>query len=279
MTITEQLGNQRKPVLVALGVLLLVLVTAGDYLTHTYYGMEFSPFYLVPVSFFSWFLGKRIGFGVAVASVIIGFFIKLREIPGSIGYWDALIRLALYICSTLMIAQLKKLYEHERHLSRIDPLTRIENRRAFFESAAREQSSSERQGLPLSIAYVDVDGFKQINDRFGHTTGDRILATTAAAIGKALRPTDIVARFGGDEFAILLPATEKEAADRILSRVRDQLDRAMTKRGWAVTFSIGIVSFSPPLSSVREMLRAADEAMYAIKKSRKGELGQRNRVA
>lgn len=268
MTITELLGNQRKSVLAMFGVLLLVLVTGGDYLAHNSYGIEFSPFYLVPISFFTWFLGKRSGFAVAVASVMINFFSSPRQMPGSVAYWDVLIRFTLYISSTLMIAQLKMLYERERHLSRLDPLTRIENRRAFFESAARAKSSSERQGVPLSIAYVDVDGFKHLNDRFGHRTGDRILSATADAIRKALRPTDVVARLGGDEFAILLPATDREAAALVLSRVHFELDRAMQEHGWPVTFSIGIESFSSPFASVAKMLQAADAAMYAAKRSR-----------
>ncbi len=279
MTITELLEKQRKPVLVMLGTLLLVLVSAGDYLTHTIGWLEFSPFYLVPVSFFTWFVGKRTGFAVAGTSVIIGFFITLRQIPGSIAYWDLVIRFALYVSSTLMISQLKMLYDRERQLSRLDPLTKIENRRAFFEAASRAKSFSERNGVPLSIAYLDVDSFKQLNDRFGHRTGDKILTAAAVAIRKALRPTDLVARLGGDEFAVLLPATDRGAADLVLSRVRLEIDRAMQERGWPATVSIGAESFSAPFGSIPEMLQAADAAMYAVKQSKKGRLNGRDLLA
>ena len=276
MTITEFLGKQGKPVLVVLGALLLVLVSAGDYLTHTIYWLEFSPFYLVPVSFFTWFVGKRTGLAAAGTSVIIGFFITLRQIPGSIAYWDLAIRFALYVSSTLMISQLKMLYDRERQLSRLDPLTKIENRRAFFEAASRAKSFSERNGVPLSIAYLDVDGFKQLNDRLGHRTGDKILTAAAVAIRKALRPTDLVARLGGDEFAVLLPATDKGTAALVLSRVRSEIDRAMQERGWPATVSIGAESFSSPFGSIPEMLQAADAAMYAVKQSSKGRLHERD---
>ncbi len=279
MTITELLEKQRKPVLVMLGTLLLVLVSAGDYLTHTIDWLEFSPFYLVPVSFFTWFVGKRTGFAAAGTSVIIGFFITLRQIPGSIAYWDLVIRFALYVSSTLMISQLKMLYDRERQLSRLDPLTKIENRRAFFEAASRAKSFSERNDVPLSIAYLDVDSFKQLNDRFGHRTGDKILTAAAVAIRKALRPTDLVARLGGDEFAVLLPATDRGAADLVLSRICLEIDRAMQERGWPATVSIGAESFSAPFGSISEMLQAADAAMYAVKQSKKGRLNGRDLLA
>ncbi len=265
MTITEYLDGKPKSVLLALGVLLLVLVGVGDYLTHTNYVLEFSPFYLVPVSFFSWFIGRRAGVALAAISVVSGFLIRLSTLPRAIASWDAFVWFALYLSSSLVIAQLRRLYMHARHVSRIDPLTRVENRRALFESAARAKNFSDRHHLPLSIGYLDLDGFKQLNDRLGHSTGDRLLFVVAAGIKKALRPTDVVGRIGGDEFVLILPESDKDTAARILSRVRSVLDHAMQKRRWPITFSIGLVSFAPPLGSVREMIRAADEAMYAAK--------------
>jgi diguanylate cyclase (GGDEF)-like protein len=279
VTITEHLEHQPKSLLAGLGVLLFALVAASDYLTYSHYGLEFSPFYLVPVSFFSWFVGKPGGIAFSVVGVSADIFIRWRQVPLPVAYWDAAVWFALYISSVWMIAQLKTLYERERRLSRIDPLTRIENRRAFFESAARFKNLSDRRHVPLSMAYIDLDGFKQLNDRLGHSAGDKVLAVTAAEIRKALRPTDVVARIGGDEFAVLLPATGHEAAAHILDRVRLELDRATQEKSWPVTFSIGIVSFSPPLGSVPQMIRAADETMYAAKKGGKNRTEQRTPAA
>jgi diguanylate cyclase (GGDEF)-like protein len=260
------MDNKPKSMLVALGVLLLIVVAAGDYLTHTYSVLEFSPFYIVPVSFFSWFVGKRAGITLAVASVVLGFLIRLRTLPRPIATWDALVWLALYIGASLIVAELKKLYTHERHLSRIDPLTNIENRRALFEAAARARSLSDRHHAPLSIAYLDLDGFKSFNDRLGHRAGDKLLAIVAMRIKKALRPTDVVGRVGGDEFVLVLPKSDKAMAGRIVDRVRINLDQAMQKHRWPITFSIGLVCFAPPLGPVSEMIRAADKAMYAAKR-------------
>ncbi len=266
MTITEYLATKPKGLLIVFGALLLALVSTADYLTHTNYVLEFSPFYLVPVSFFSWFIGKRTGLSLGVLIVIISFFIRLREAPRAVAYWDALVWLALYLSATLMVVQLKTLYEHERHLSRIDPLTRIANRRALWEAASVARSVSNRRESPLSISYIDLDGFKQLNDKLGHAIGDRVLVATAEAIVQAVRPSDVVARIGGDEFAVLLPETNGPDAAGILRRVRFELDRVMKQNRWPVTVSIGIASFAPPLGFVPEMIQAADHAMYLAKK-------------
>ena len=276
MSITEYLGALPNRVLILLGLILLGLVSAGDYLTHTNYVLEFSPFYLVPISFFAWFIGKYAGLAITSASLGTAYFIRLSQIPHVSAYWNLFILFVLYLSSTLMIAQLKRLYDSERTLSRIDPLTKVANRRALFEAAAQAKSFSDRQNAPLSLAYTDIDEFKQLNDRLGHNTGDKVLAVTAAVIQKALRPTDIVARIGGDEFAILLPATDGTSAARILERVRLELDYAMGQHSWAVTFSVGIASFSPPLASVPEMLQKADEVMYSVKRTGKNRLKLRD---
>lgn len=279
MTITENLATWPRSVLVALGTFLLALVIAADYLTHTNYVLEFSPYYLVPISFFSWFIGRRSGLVLGVLSVVTGFFIRLRAAPHAVGYWDALVRLVLYLSATLMVVQLKALYDRERHLSRVDPLTRIGNRRALLEAASVARSVANRRLSPLSISYIDLDGFKQLNDSLGHSAGDRVLVATAAAIAKAVRPSDVVARIGGDEFAVLLPGADSQAAVRILHRVRFELDQAMKQNRWPITVSIGIASFIPPLGSVLEMIQAADQAMYLAKQSGKNRTALRNLAA
>jgi len=275
MTITEYLTALPKGAQVALGWILLFIVAACDYLTHTHYVLDFSPFYIAPVSFFSWFVGIRSGIALSIICVGVGFFVRLRGVSGLTAYWDAIVWLALYLTTTWLVSQLKRLYEREYSLSRIDPLTRVENRRALMEAATRIKSLSDRHGFPVSIAYLDLDGFKRLNDQQGHEAGDRVLAQTAAGIRKVLRPSDVVARIGGDEFAVLLPAADRETARSILSRVQDDFNRAMRVLNLTVTLSIGWVSFSPPLSSVEEMLRCADKAMYVAKSLGKNRIEER----
>ena len=274
MTVTEYLGKQSTGVLLCVGVLLFIVIAATDYFTHPYL-VEFFPLYLIPVSFFTWFIGKRSGILAALASLITESTIRLGGEPRIVAYWDALVWLVLYIASILMITQLRKLYEHERYLSRIDPLTLINNRRSFFESAARAKSFAERHEAPLSIAYLDLDNFKALNDHMGHAAGDKLLATVGDRIQKALRPTDVVARIGGDEFAVLLPETGRETASRVLARVQSELDQAMSEQRWTMTFSIGLVSFFPVPASVQEMMQAADSAMYTAKSKGKNQVEER----
>ncbi len=209
-------------------------------------------------------MGKRAGISLGLGCVAISFVARLHSIPRLSAYWDALVWSGLYIAATIVLSEFKKLYERERSLSRVDSLTHIGNRRALLESAAATLNFAKRHHTTISLAYIDLDDFKKMNDLLGHATGDKVLRAVAASIRDALRPTDLVARIGGDELAVLLPETTKAAAGRVMDRVRLALDRAMRERSWATTFSIGIVTFLRPPRSISEMLGKADHVMYGL---------------
>ena len=164
---------------------------------------------------------------------------------------------------------MKRALEAAKRSARTEPLTGISNSRAFSEVVGREIDRAQRYSHSLSFAYIDLDDFKAVNDRFGHSVGDILLQAVAHSIKKDIRETDTVARLGGDEFGILLPETGPKAARHFIERIRDRLTRDVQEHGWPVTFSIGVVTFLRPPIDVNEAIRIADSLMYSAKNSGK----------
>lgn len=267
MNLTEFLGKQNKGTLIVMGTFLLAGGAVADFASSPEF--ESSIFYLIPVSFFAWFISRRAGLITSGMSATITL-VAHRAVSsyhrhGAMVYWNALAWLSLYIFFVLMIAQLRSLYEGERHSSRTDALTKIPNRRAFLEVLETEKGRAQRYGSALTLAYLDLDNFKAVNDRFGHARGDQLLRVVAKTMQDKVRQVDIVARIGGDEFAVLLPETAADSAEAVLQKLHALLDAAMRQRKWPVTFSMGAVTFQPPPDSTQEMISKADEAMYAAK--------------
>jgi len=157
------------------------------------------------------------------------------------------------------------------------PLTGIYNRRYFELRFSEELARARRYGHGVGVAMVDIDNFKDINDTFGHQAGDQVLRKVAHTLRDTVRTTDIVARFGGDEFVLLFPEVKKEGILPLAVRLRQRIQNSEvgTPRGVAqVTVSIGLACLEPggePIST-EELLRHADEALYTAKE------GGRNRI-
>jgi diguanylate cyclase (GGDEF)-like protein len=135
-----------------------------------------------------------------------------------------------------------------------------------------EINRARRYEHPLTVVYIDLDNFKKINDLYGHITGDNLLRLVADTVKNNIRLTDTVARLGGDEFAILLPETGPELAEAITHKVQKINLEIMQKNGWPVTFSIGVVTFIDPPSTVDEILKASDHLMYVAKNNDKNNI-------
>lgn len=146
-----------------------------------------------------------------------------------------------------------------------DPLTQVLNRRGFADVYARERALMQRERRATTLLSIDLDHFKSINDRYGHATGDRVLVHVAGVIGKALRASDHVARFGGEEFVVLLPDTGMERAGNVAERIQEVL-RAPRKDGLpAYTASIGIACQLSAEEDLDGILQRADGALYRAK--------------
>jgi diguanylate cyclase (GGDEF)-like protein len=244
MNLTEFMARQNKPVLVCTGIALLAAITLLD--TASPPGFEASIFYLIPVSFFAWFLGRRPGLAASLicAGLALGIHrTVLSPYPSGLPYWNALAWLAAYVFFVYIIAEIRNLYAREQSWSHLDPLTGIPNPRWFFERLEIEKSRATRYGHPLTVAYIDLDHFKEVNDRFGHSTGDKLLGVAAQVMKDSVRREDAVARLGGDEFAVLFPNTETVSASAAVTKLLSALNAAMEQHNWPVTFSIGHVTF------------------------------------
>jgi diguanylate cyclase (GGDEF)-like protein len=155
-----------------------------------------------------------------------------------------------------------------RRLSMTDALTGLPNRHAFQMRLRDEWRRSRRYRTPLALLLIDVDGLKQVNDEEGHVAGDRVLRDVAGAIRHTLRGTDVGARWGGDEFAIIAPNTGRAAADRLGRRLLVHMNERTRSGDTAMTISVGVALFDPaqpPLRSIRMLMRAADQALYQAK--------------
>jgi diguanylate cyclase (GGDEF)-like protein len=154
-------------------------------------------------------------------------------------------------------------------LSVTDDLTHLYNSRYLNLVLRRETKRASRSGRPLSLLFIDLDGFKAINDTHGHLFGSRALVEVAAVIRGSARETDVVARFGGDEFALVLPDTGSEGAFAVGERIREKIaaNRFLAGDGLDIhlTASVGVATLPDVAASVEELVQAADKAMYQVK--------------
>ncbi len=164
---------------------------------------------------------------------------------------------------------LKRSNDLLRELSNTDPLTGLHNRRHLMETIEKELRRSERGQIPMSIVMGDIDNFKEINDTFGHQKGDEILKTVADLLLRHLRQYDCAARFGGEEFALVLPQSNLMQAVQIAERIREaarKLTFQGSPEGFRLTISFGVASYPHPrIHTVDDLIREADAALYAAK--------------
>jgi len=201
--------------------------------------------------------------------------LALLTCPDPAGYSDGQIEIGTALAGQGMTAyENARLFAQVERLATTDGLTGLFNRRHFFELALRELALSRRRSGPLTAVMLDIDHFKQINDRHGHPVGDQVIATVAQRLAATVRGTDVLGRYGGEEFAVLLPDTGDDGSGILAERLRAAVgDRPVeTDAGpLTVTVSVGVASRDTDMS-VAELLGRADRALYQAKE------GGRNRV-
>jgi diguanylate cyclase (GGDEF)-like protein len=166
--------------------------------------------------------------------------------------------------------EIETLYQEVERLSRIDPLTGLSNRRSFSTDALRVFQLAIRHQKKLSCAMLDIDFFKRVNDTYGHDFGDKVLIAVAKACKKQLRKTDLLARFGGEEFCFLFPETDINAAALIAERIRSVISKLKfdsEKNRFSVTVSVGVSKLLDSNDNMEKLLKRSDDSLYKAKEN------------
>jgi diguanylate cyclase (GGDEF)-like protein len=257
-----------------LALLLIGLVGAIDYLAG--YELSLFIFYLIPVGLASWYLNRPFGLLISVIAastcLLADFFSGHTYSNMFILYWTASVRFSFFIIISYLLGNIHVILDLQSSLARKDGLTGLNNARAFKLMCAPIMEISKRNKHSMALGYIDLDGFKGINDRMGHSVGDQVLREIGNAIGLSLRTSDIGARMGGDEFCVLLPETDSPGAQIYFNRLKQSLDDLATRNQWPVSFSMGIAVLDSFEGDIDEAIHYADELMYQIKHSGKNNI-------
>ena len=165
------------------------------------------------------------------------------------------------------------------HEAATDSLTGIMNRRAFFDACVKEMNIAKRYEHDLSFIIIDIDYFKDINDKYGHLNGDIVLLNMVSTIKNTIRITDIFGRIGGEEFAVLMPQTNIDDATQLAERIRSNIEKSevfFDEECVKVTVSIGLSYLQAEDSIIQNILRRADEALFEAKKNGRNQLFNSN---
>jgi diguanylate cyclase (GGDEF)-like protein len=260
----------REGCFVAGSLLAIAVVALLDYRTGPY--LSFGVFYVLPVAACAWRGGFAHGSLVALAGAAAWHAVDLAEapeLPPVAAVWNGVVRYCTLTLVCCVVSRLHAGVQRERHLARTDSLTGAVNARTFYEAVNAAAHAAHRAGRPLTLAYLDLDNFKQLNDRFGHAAGDEALRHVCSAVREALGGAGLLARLGGDEFALLLPRVGPAKAAALLDRAHRAAGREMARRGWPVTLSVGAITFQRPADGVDLMIQWADALMYSAKRNGK----------
>jgi diguanylate cyclase (GGDEF)-like protein len=271
-SIHDFLSRLSRPLQSLLIIGLIFAIGAVDYITG--FDLSVSLFYLVPIFIAAWYINRSTALGVSIACAVMWLVAGALTLPGKefpfvVLLWNTGVRLGFFVVVAELLSVLRQAIDREKAHARTDYLTGVKNTRSFYEQAGIELRRAQRHHRPLSIAYIDVDDFKELNDRFGHNEGDRALRAIGAALLRSLRATDVVGRMGGDEFAILLPETGKGEAISLVKRLHELLTTELRSNVWPITLSMGVVTCTTVPSEITQLMKEVDTLMYEVKRSGK----------
>lgn len=246
----------------------IATITGLNALLHPF-GIHVQPLYILPLCLAAW----RIGLGacLAIAAVIAGIASAVAFFNQEFG---AVLAVVEFVLLTLIlglvsaiVTSFRSRYERERDHASLDALTGALNRKGFLSRADAMRAQAASQSRPLLLAFIDLDGFKGVNDRLGHAEGDRVLSQFSRGAMRELRRVDCFGRLGGDEFAVLTPLESESAADTHVGFIHRRFTEALAMTGHDVTCSVGALIIPPDSQrSSAEWMREADSLMYIAKR-------------
>ena len=273
-SLKEALAHNAPILWTGASILAVGLLAFADYRIGS--AIDFSFFYLAPIILVTWSVHHNMGMGLSLLSALAWLIAESagdRRPHSPVAYfWNTLIHVGFFVLLTQLVSRLKEMQRKEQLAARTDFVTGMANRRYFHELLDMEIERIERYPHPITVVYMDMDNFKQVNDLFGHRIGDDVLCWIARALRSQLRKTDVVARLGGDEFALLLPFTHLLEAKVVISKLRARLMAEMRQRNWPVTFSMGVVVCAAPPHTAEQIIDRADGLMYEVKNSTKDDV-------
>lgn len=267
--------DERKPRLIWLLSILTIIVIC---LAIVFFNniVDLKPLLVIPVLLASWYGGRKTGASMAALTalslLLMNYNISSEHFYISSSLYDSIVVLFAYLFISIIVTNFRKVHCIEIIAADTDALTGLSNLRKFYTELENELNRSKRYEHMLSLAYIDVDDFKNINDTLGHPVGDELLIQLSKALQISLRTTDTIARIGGDEFVCLLPETEQSAAKSAIFNAEKTLKDTMKKHNWDVSFSIGVVTFEILPEDVTQAVKLADDLMYQVKRGKKNDI-------
>ncbi len=234
-------------------------------------GVGFAVFYALAVMGATFHAGWVAGTIIAISASAAGFFARLlyysSDVSVTTALWNLGNEMAVFMVLVFITGHLRRLLDQLSAQSRLDLLTGSLNTRGIIEAFDTERARAIRAATPLSIAFMDLDNMKRVNDELGHAEGDEMLRTLASSVLSSIRETDIFGRVGGDEFALILPDTDEHKALRAIQRLRRVVNRRSRPGGPYISVSVGVVTFRRDPPDAADALRAADALMYTAKRA------------
>jgi diguanylate cyclase (GGDEF)-like protein len=257
-----------------LSVLIISLVLLIFWGTHLVGPLTpFTHFYIVPIIIAGLFLDITSAFFATILVTVLGTpFLQEAEAnftPFQL-WFNLFSDASIFFTILLLTTHLKKVLKELEVQTNYDFLTNACSSRFFIEVSNIELAKSFRDKQPAVVVFIDLDNFKQVNDKYGHQFGDSLLINIVKSIKEILRQNDLLGRMAGDEFAILIQDTSKDQADFIISRIKDNLINSIDHFNTELTFSFGVVIYKADRKiNIESLLALADSAMHAVKQNAK----------